>query len=228
MRLKDKTYSKGSNMKLFIIVFAFVAVTACGRGDKGDSGSTGPTGPVAVPAPVVPPNLDSIADVMQEYNEGRVAQGQDPVTVGLACSLYTVPATTTQIVGATLTSAGSWTYSGVFNDANGNSSPGLSILPASIRSLYTSYYIIKCTGLYVAPAPGYYEFDLSSDDGANLSVNGALINNDGVHGITTKSGMKFLNRGVYSFELDYLDIGGSHALMLKSGGVPVPAANFYH
>lgn len=195
-------------------------------GTPGGAGPVGPTGPVA--GSPTPPNLDSVADVIQEYNEGRVAQGQDPVVQGLTCSLYTVPNTTTQIVGAVLTGVGSWTYVGVFNDANGSSAPGISVLPAPIRGLYTSYYIVKCTGLFVAPSADWYEFDLSSDDGANLSVNGALINNDGTHGVTTKSGTRFLNRGVVGFELDYLDIGGSHALMLMSNGVSVPAANFYH
>lgn len=212
----------------YLLVTILLSVTACAGSDglNGNVGAIGPVGPVAtLPAP---PNLDSVPDVIQEYNEGRVAQGQDPVTAGLTCSLYTVPNTTTQIVGATLTSVGSWTYTGVFNDVNGSSAPGLKVLPAPIRSLYTSYYIIKCTGLYVMVAPGFAEFDLSSDDGANLSVNGALINNDGTHGITTKSATKFLNRGVYSFELDYLDVGGSHALMLLSNGIPVAAENFYH
>src|SRR5665213_3287455 len=166
---------KGEQMK-YLLITILISLTACAGNDgvDGSNGAPGPAGPVTTPTP--PPNLDSIADVVQEYNEGRVAVGQDPVTAGLACTLYTVPNTTTQIVGAVLTSVGSWTYTGVFNDANGSSAPGLTILPAAIRSFYTSYYVVKCTGLYVMAGPGYAEFDLSSDDGANLSVNGALIN----------------------------------------------------
>jgi len=208
---------------IFLII---ISACAGSDGSPGSAGPTGPIGPVAQPTP--PPDLDSVADVLQEYNEGRVAQGQDPVTAGLACTLYTVPNTTTQIVGAVLTTVGSWTYTGVFNVANGPSSPGVNIMPSPLQGIYTSYYVIKCTGLFVALAPGYYEFDLSSDDGANLSVNGALINNDGVHSITVKSATKFLSRGVVSFELDYFDAGGSHALMLESSGIPVAAVNFYH
>lgn len=202
-----------------------LGLTAC-AGPKGNDGAPGGVTPDTVT--ITPDVENSIADTVQEYNEDRVTQGQDPVTAGLSCSLYTVPNTTTQITGASLTRVGGWTYAGIFNDANGPSAPGLSVLPAPIRGVYTSYYVIKCTGVFIAPIAGWYEFELSSDDGAILSVGGSLINNDGTHGITTKSAVKFLSRGASSFELDYFDIGGSHALMLLTNGVPVSAQNFYH
>ncbi len=197
------------------------------KGPTGNSGAPGPQGPAS---PTVPPPLPPtpIQVAIGEFNDQRVAVGQDPATLGLSCSLYTVPNTTTAIIGAALTGVGSWTYNGVFDDPNVSSSPGLLVLPSAIRSLYTAYYIVKCTGLFVAGASGFYSFDLSSDDGANLYVNGLLINNDGVHGITTKSATRFINRGVVSFELDFFDAGGNHALMLYSGGAPVPVENFYH
>lgn len=205
-------------------------LVSCAPGPVGNRGAVGPSGPQGPVAPLPPPPAapDAIQVIASEYNDNRVAQGQDPVSTGLSCTLYTVPASTTQIVGATLTTIGSWTYSGAFNDANGNSTPGLSILPTLLRPIFTSLYVVKCLGLFAVPASGFYSFDLSSDDGANLSVNGALINNDGVHAVSTKSAVKFLSRGLVSFELDYLDMGGSHALMLKSGGSVVSAEHFYH
>lgn len=175
-----------------------------------------------------PMGIDPLQVVVDEYNEQRAAVGQLPIQRGLSCTLYTVPNSTTQIVGASLTSIGSWGYSGTFDVASGPSSPGLTILPQSLQLLYTSYYIVKCLGLYVNDVSGYYAFDLSSDDGANLSLNGAFLNNDGIHSVTTKSGAKYLARGVHSFQLDFMDIGGSHALMLKSGGLPVSARHFWH
>jgi len=219
----------------YLFVISLLLLTAACQGPQGAIGATGSPG-VGQPGPVtpgvsqppVPPNLDTINDVVQEYNENRVAQGQDPVTAGLACTLYTVPGTTSQIIGASLTTVGSWTYEGVFNVPNGPSSPGVNILPAPLQGIYTSYYCIKCTGLYVIPMSGWYAFDLSSDDGSNLYMNGLLINNDGTHAIQEKSATKFFSRGMVSFELDYFDIGGSHALMLMSGGLPIPATNFYH
>lgn len=220
-------------MKQFIrglFTLALIALTvSCAKGDKGDAGSAGQQGP-AGPSVVVPPPAapDAIEVLAGEYNDARVAKGQDPVTAGLSCSLYTVPNTTTQISGATLTTVGSWTYLGGFQDANGPSSPGLSVLPTALRSVYAAYYVIKCLGLFAAAESGFYEFELSSDDGAILSVNGTLINNDGVHGITSKAAVKYFDRGMYSFELDYFDAGGSHALLLNSGGTPVDVEHFYH
>lgn len=214
-------------MKYLLLIAVTLVITACQDGLNGSMGPQGPAGPPAVlpPPPAAP---DALQVMVSEYNEQRAAIGQELIQPGLQCTLYTVPNTTTLIVGATLTTVGSWGYLGDFNIANGPSSPGLSLLPLTLRSIYTSYYIVKCSGLYVNGASGFYGFDLSSDDGANLSLNGAFLNNDGTHGITTKSGAKYLARGVYSFQLDYLDIGGSHALILSSGGVPVSAEHFYH
>lgn len=101
-------------------------------------------------------------------------------------------------------------------------------MPVPLQTVYTSYYLIKCTGLYVQAAAGYVEMDLSSDDGGIVNLNGVFLNNDGTHGVTTKSGTKYLSRGVYSFELDYFDIGGSHALILKANGSLVDASQLYH
>lgn len=192
---------------------------ACARGDKGDPG------PVIKIPPTIPNGIEVLAS---EYNDSRVAKGQDPVTEGLTCTLYSVPNTTTQIVGAALSTVGSWTFEGTFNDPNGSSAPGLNIMPPVLRPVYTSYYVIKCSGLLAVVEGGFYSFELSSDDGANLSVNGALINNDGTHAITTKTAVKYLDRGMVSFQLDYLDIGGSHALVLNSSGIPIGAKYFYH
>jgi PA14 domain len=216
---------KKLNLLLSTLLLAALTVS-CARGDKGDTGLEGPQGPTIVAPPPVAP--DAIQILASEYNATRVAKGQDPVAAGLACSLYTVPNTTTQISGATLTSIGSWTYLGTFNDANGSSAPGLSVMPDTLRPVFTSYYVLKCTGLFAVASSGFYSFELSSDDGALLSVNGSLINNDGAHAVTTKTAVKYLDRGMVSFELDYFDIGGSHALILNSGGVLVNAEHFFH
>lgn len=205
-------------MKQFIIL----ALSAILSGCAGDS--IGVLNPTVAP-PSAPTGLDL---VVSEYNEQRAAMGQELIQPGLACSLYTVPNTTTQIVGASLTGVGSWGYSGDFNIANGPSSPGLSLLPPTLQGIYTSYYVVKCYGLYVNAVSDFYGFNLSSDDGANLYLYNLTINNDGAHAISTKSGATFIPRGVVGFELDFFDIGGSHALMLYSGGIPVGSEHFYH
>lgn len=206
--------------KLLITLALSVLTVSCAQGDKGDRGPT-----LIIPPPT-PPNASEV--LVAEYNEQRAAVGQSLIQRGLACTLYTVPAGTSQISGATLTSVGSWGYSGVFNVDNGPSSPGVSLLPPTLQLIYTSNYIIKCSGLYVNPVSGFYGFDLTSDDGAIVNLNGTFLNNDGTHAVSTVSKAKYLARGVFSFDLSYLDIGGSHALMFKSGGAAVGAEYFYH
>lgn len=200
-------------------------LSACAAHD-GLNGGQGPAGPPGV-APVVPaPN--AVNTVVSEYNEQRSAIGQESISQGLQCTLYTVPSTTTAIIGAVLTTVGQWEYNGTFNQANGNSSPGFNMLPIALQPMYTSYYLIKCAGLLVVPASGFYGFSISNDDGANLYVNGLLINNDGLHAVSTKSAAKYLARGVASFEVDAWDSGGSHALIVNQNGALLPAANLYH
>lgn len=209
-------------MKATLALLSLLLLSACAEYKSYET-----TAPAPAPSPA-PPAADPIEVLVKEYNEPRLVLGQAAVVQGLTCSLYTVPSSTTQIVGATLTSVGSWGYHGNFAIATANSAPGLSILPPAIRSVYTSWYVVKCSGLLAVTESGWYSFELSSDDGANLSVGGALINNDGIHATSTKSAAKYLSRGMVSFALDYLDAGGSHALVLKSGGVTVPAENLYH
>ena len=213
-------------MKLFTMLLIAASLTAC-AGNDGLNGPVGPQGPAAPPT-VAPPPPSALEVVVAEYNEQRAAVGQELISQGLACTLYTVPNGTSAITGAVLTTVGSWEYSGAFNVLNGSSSPGVNLLPSTLSSIYTANYIIKCNGLYVVDASGFYGFELSSDDGSILALNGAFLSNDGVHGLTSVSGAKYLARGVYSLSMSYLDVGGSHALMLKSGGSIVDAAHFYH
>jgi hypothetical protein len=216
---------EGIIMKTILVVMTLI-LTACAA-HNGMDGATGQPGPPGLqpPTPAVP---SATQVVVSEYNEQRAAIGQELISQGLQCTLYTVPSTTTAIIGATLTTVGQWEYNGAFNQANGPSSPGFNMLPVALQPLYTSYYVIKCTGLLIVPTSAFYAFSISNDDGANLYVNGLLINNDGVHAVSTKSTAKYLARGVASFEVDFFDTGGSKALIVNQNGTLLPAANLYH
>lgn len=192
-------------------------------GCKGPQGDIGPQG-----QPSPSPQPSNIQEVVNETNALRQAQGQDMVSQGTTCTLYTVPTTTTQIVGATLTNKGSWSYQGNFNVPNQSTSQGLNILPLALQPIYQSWYIVKCTGLLVITDNNWHSFDIASDDGSNLSVDGLLINNDGLHGIQDVANVKFLSRGVHNFEIDYLQATGNEALIVNMDGTPLPAANLYH
>jgi len=105
------------------------------------------------------------------------------------------------------------------------------ILPTSIQSLFLNKnYKITCTGFIVIERDGHTGFSMASDDGSILSVDGTkLINNDGNHGIVTKSGSKSMRRGVKKFSIAYAQSGhGPFALILNMDGNIAPGALFYH
>lgn len=216
-------------MKKLGIIAIMISMVACSR--QLEVGPQGPPGAPS-PAPVTPAQpVVSVIDVLVvAENEYRVSVGQSPLTQGLSCTLYTVPSGTATIIGAALTSKGSYTYAGNFNSPDSGLSMGINVLPVSIRPLYTSWYALSCVGKLVVEESGYYSFELTSDDGSLLYLDGGLlVNNDGNHGATTVSAMKYMRVGVHDFTLKYMSgPGGNQALILKSSGVLVPAANLYH
>ncbi|HET9238070.1 MAG TPA: PA14 domain-containing protein [Oligoflexus sp.] len=55
-----------------------------------------------------------------------------------------------------------------------------------------------------APKAGLYEFSLAADDGAILWIDGAeIINNDGLHEVTTRTAKIYLTAGQHSFRVAY-------------------------
>lgn len=205
-----------------------ILLSGC-QGKKGSAGPSGPQGPAA-PVPAVMPGPSEVEKLVDLENDYRFSVGQTLLTKGLVCTLYTVPSGSSGITGTTLTSVTSFTYVGAFNQDDVSASIGISVLPVSIRALYTSWYVVRCTGKIVVEMNGFYEFDLKSDDGSMLYIDGSLlVNNDGNHGTTLKSGMKNLRLGVHDFRLDYMQgPAGNESLMLSSGPSLIPAANFYH
>lgn len=194
------------------------------NGVQGDPGLAGVPAPTPTPIPDNP-----VVDQVNTYNQYRESLGQAAITPGLTCSLYTVPQTATQIVGATLTGIGSFLYTGQFNDPNQPVSNGFNVLPLALQELYQTWFIVKCTGYLVVLNNGWNEFDTTSDDGSNLYVNGTLVvNNDGLHGAQQKTGAKLLQVGVASFELDFLQAAGNQALIVNMNNALLPATLLYH
>jgi hypothetical protein len=79
-----------------------------------------------------------------------------------------------------------------------------------------------------------YTFSTSSDDGSRLYIDGQLVvNNDGDHGLTTKTGSAFLQRGWHSVKVVYYNSGGGGAMEVKFGLIggemmPIPASMMAH
>ena len=173
-------------------------------------------------------SLSDIQQIVANENAYRASISQELLLPGLTCYLYTVPQTTTAIVGATLTSIGQWAFNGIFDQTNESTSNGLNILPTNLQGFYQNWYIVKCIGLLVVADDNWHSFDLTSDDGSNLYIDGLLINNDGLHGANKVMAAKFLKWGIHSFELDFLQANGNEALILNQDGQLMGNTGFYH
>jgi len=223
----------------FTALLMLVSLSSCGEAGAnfpGNVGAVGPQGPTgnagpqgAAGQPYEAPTPTPVEQLVINENAYRLEVGQEQLIPGLVCTLYTVPNTTTQIIGAIgLVNMGSFEYLGSFNQANTNVTVGLNVLPATIQPIFQTWYILKCTGSLVISDDNWHGFSLSSDDGANLYIDGLLINNDGLHGIQTATATKFLKYGFHSFELDFLQASGQQALILNEDGAIMGDAGFYH
>jgi alpha-L-fucosidase len=67
---------------------------------------------------------------------------------------------------------------------------------------------------------GGYQFATNSDDGSALYIDGQMIvNNDGTHGMTEKTGLAMLQRGWHSIKVSFYNAGGNTGLEVKFGPV---------
>ena len=238
----DKTIKEQTNQAVKVCIGLSIAsivlsvISGCG----GPQGPQGVAGQVTVVTPSPSPTPNAIQTVVSSYNEYRVSVGQDPITPGLDCTLYTIsnPGSNNAILAAdgtanTLVNVGSWTYTGVFNqpEITPNSTLGMNILPMALQGLpqYQSWFEVKCTGFFVSTDYNYFEFDTSSDDGSILYINGGVVvNNDKLHSLANVSAEKYLEAQVYTFELDYFQGPGQIGLVVNMNGSVLPAANLYH
>lgn len=219
-----------------LAIVALITLSGCGAagnpGAPGVAGAPGPQGPSAPAAPVP----DAVANIVTDYNAWRTSNGQEMINPGLTCNLYTVPQTTTGITAAAnggvapvLTNVGAFTYQGTFNQPNTGVNAGLNVLPLALQSVYQTWFILKCTGFVIIASDDWHEFDVNSDDGSNLYVDGALVvNNDGLHGAKDVVGTRHLQDTVHSFEIDFFQSNGNQALVINLDNALLPSANLYH
>ncbi len=79
------------------------------------------------------------------------------------------------------------------------------------------WFAIDYTGRFWAEKPGYYDFELLSDDGALLYIDKELIiDNDGIHGAREATGSILLKKGAHDIRVSYFQGPGVQiALVLK-------------
>jgi hexosaminidase len=85
------------------------------------------------------------------------------------------------------------------------------------------YYALRFAGYIRIPKGGTYTFTISSDDGSWLRIGGAMVvNHDGPHAASEKSGRVILRAGTYPFELGYFQASGGQALNLTIESPTMP------
>lgn len=81
------------------------------------------------------------------------------------------------------------------------------------------HFAIQYTGYIEIPKTGIYTFYLTSDDGSKLYLNNELlIDNDGSHDVTLKTGMKALKKGMHPVRIDYFEDFLGERLELEYSG----------
>ncbi|HTI10803.1 MAG TPA: PA14 domain-containing protein, partial [Puia sp.] len=83
----------------------------------------------------------------------------------------------------------------------------------------TANYALSFSGNLNIQTAGSYAFYLTSDDGSNLYLDGALVvNNDGVHSVLQKGVVLNLTAGSHPIRLDYFQGTGGQTLTLAYAG----------
>lgn len=80
-------------------------------------------------------------------------------------------------------------------------------------------FAVVWTGTIRIPVSGKYTFTLTSDDGSQLAIDGALVvDNDGLHSAILKSGTAVLEAGVYPVKITYFDAGDARSFKAAFSG----------
>ena len=87
------------------------------------------------------------------------------------------------------------------------------------------HFALVYAGFLRAPADGIYSFHLASDDGSRLRLHQELlIDHDGLHGMTTKSGRIGLKAGFHPIQVECFNAAGGLGLKLEWEGPGIDRA----
>lgn len=98
----------------------------------------------------------------------------------------------------------------------------------------TERFGLLFTGSIRIDAPGRYEFEIGSDDGSRLRINGqTVVDNDGLHGFRTRTGSVDLSAGTHALRVEFFERAGGERLRVRyrrAGGnfAELPADMFTH
>ncbi len=94
-------------------------------------------------------------------------------------------------------------------------------------------FALQYTGYFYVPEDDVYTFYLKSDDGSRLLIDDKIIiDNDGLHAALEKNRKVYMHKGLYNFEIQFLQRGGGFELGLeyeseKIEKTKIPDTSFY-
>lgn len=114
-------------------------------------------------------------------------------------------------------------------------SKGTALEPSldQLAQVRESNVAISFDGFIKIETAGNYTFFTKSDDGSKLFIDGKeVVNNDGDHGITEKSGNVTLTQGMHSIRIEYFNGGGGSWLgtFYQGPGIqkqPIPGSSLF-
>jgi len=80
-------------------------------------------------------------------------------------------------------------------------------------------FAVRWTGILLVRKVGMYLFWIKSDDGSRLYIDSKLaVNNDGLHGMRAKEGLRKLGKGPHSLSLEMFEKEGGAGMLFKYKG----------
>ncbi|MCP4849956.1 MAG: PDZ domain-containing protein [Verrucomicrobiaceae bacterium] len=80
-------------------------------------------------------------------------------------------------------------------------------------------YGLRFSGFIKVPTEGLYVFSTTSDDGSRLSIGKeVIVNNDGLHGVMSNSGLIRLKAGLHPVTVTFFEQGGAEKLEVSYEG----------
>ncbi len=81
------------------------------------------------------------------------------------------------------------------------------------------HFALRFEGQLSIVADGEYTFHLKSDDGSRLTIDQeVVVNHDGIHGETSKSGKRTLSKGIHSVVVDVFEQRGGELILAEFEG----------
>ena len=163
------------------------------------------TGTLAGGATVLAEDVGGSNAMVVAIDAGKMLHGSSGI--GLNASYYTLgfsPSTLSDI-----NFSGTPTATGVIANVNQASTSG-----AGWSGGPSDNFAVKYTASIAIPAAGTWTFYTNSDDGSKLWIDGTeVVDNDGLHGMRTRSGSITLTAGPHTFEVRGFERGGGYGLI---------------